>query len=81
MMAWGGWFTELGGLMAYSADYASLVRRLAVYVDKILRGARPADLPMERPTRFYLTVNLRAAQALGITIPPAFLQQATELLQ
>ena len=81
VMAWGGWFTELGGLMAYSADYASLVRRLAVYVDKILNGAQPGNLPIEQATRFELSLNLRTARTLGVTIPPELLVRADKLIE
>ena len=70
-----------GGVISYGPDGSEQYRRSALYVDKILRGARPADLPMERPTRFYLTVNLNTAQAMGLDFPPAFLQQATEIIQ
>lgn len=71
---------EVGALVSYGPDATEQYRRAALYADKLLRGARPADLPMERPTRFYLTVNLRTAQGLGLTIPPTFLQQATEII-
>ena len=70
-----------GGLISYGPASAEMYRQSARYVDKILRGASPADLPMERPTRFYLTVNLTAAESIGLTIPPSVLQQASELIQ
>jgi len=70
-----------GGLMAYGANLEHLSRRAATYVDKILRGAKPTDLPIEQPTVFDLVVNLRTAQTLGLTIPPSVLQQATEVIQ
>ena len=74
-------FVDAGGLMSYGTDFSALWRRAAAYVDKILKGARPADLPVEQPTKFDFVVNLRTAQALGLTIPPSVLQQATELIQ
>jgi len=74
-------FAVAGGLLAHGANTAALVRRSASYVDKILKGARPGDLPIELPTEFTIVVNLQTAQALGITIPPSVLQQATELIR
>src|SRR5262249_2689664 len=70
------WFAEEGGLMSYSARFADLYRKAAVYVDKILKGAQPADLPVEQPTIFEIVINLRTAKALGLTIPPAFIARA-----
>jgi putative tryptophan/tyrosine transport system substrate-binding protein len=74
-------FTADGGLMNYGASSADLVRQAATFVDKILKGAKPADLPVERPMRFDFVINLRTAQALGLTIPPHVLLQATEVIQ
>jgi putative ABC transport system substrate-binding protein len=80
-VAWGGWFAEVGCLAAYSADYGALERRAATYVDKILRGKSPADLPVEQPTAFRLILNVRTAKALGLTIPPSLIARADKVIE
>jgi putative ABC transport system substrate-binding protein len=67
---------EAGGLMAYAVNLADFVGRSAVYVDRILKGAAPADLPVEQPTKFELSINLRAARAIGLAVPESLLQRA-----
>ena len=74
-------FVDAGGLMSYSANVPDLFRRAASYVDKILKGTKPSDLPVEQPTKFELAVNLRTVKAMGLTIPEAFLLRADALLE
>jgi putative ABC transport system substrate-binding protein len=74
-------FVEQGGLMSYGVNIPEMSRRGAVYVDKILRGAKPEDLPIEQPTRFELALNLKTAKALGLTIPPSLLQRADQVIE
>ena len=74
-------YVQAGALMSYGPNYPALFRRAADFVDKILRGTKPADIPVEQPTIFGLVVNLTTAKALGLTIPPSFLSLADELVE
>jgi len=79
-MSEGSDYVEAGGLVSYSANETDLYRRAAVYVDKILKGAKPADLPVEQPTQFDLVLNMTTAKALRIRLPPSLLNRADELI-
>jgi putative ABC transport system substrate-binding protein len=75
------WFVEAGGLISYGPNSAEMHRRAAIFVDKILKGASPAELPVEQPTRFKMLINLKTARTLGLTIPPSLLMRADQVIE
>jgi putative ABC transport system substrate-binding protein len=74
-------FVSAGGLMSYAADSANVFRRTATYVDRVLRGEKPGDLPIQQPNKYELVINLKTAKALGLTVPPTLLTSADEVIE
>jgi putative ABC transport system substrate-binding protein len=80
-MYWDQRYVEVGGLISYGPSYADMFRRAGTYVGRILKGAKPADLPVEQPDRFYLSINLKTAKALGLDVSPSLQQIADEVIE
>ena len=74
-------FVDAGGLISFGVNYPDLYRRAATFVDKIFKGTKPSDIPVEQPTKFELVVNLKAAKAIGLTVPPMLLARADEVIE